>query len=996
MKKRISPILFLLGVLTLSLEIHPVTPEKISIICPKNPSFLETLASREVFRYVYLRTGALLPIVNEDSLTFGESSGIVIAGKDRELMRGLVDAKDLEPLGPQQFLLKTRPIGTRQLVLITGGDALGTLYGAYRLAEYLGVRFYLHGDMIPDEKVPLQLPGLNEKGKPLFSLRGIQPFHDFPEGPDWWNLDDYKAILSQLPKLRMNFIGLHTYPEGGPNAEPTTWIGLPGDFDGHGSVSFSYPASYQNTLRGNWGYRARKTGEFWFGGADLFNRDAYGADVMQDFLPSPESVADSNQVFDRTGSMLREAFSWARQLGIQTCIGTETPLTVPSILKERLKKMGKNPADPMVVEELYEGMFNRIVQTHGLDYYWLWTPEDWTWKGVSGREVEAVTTDMQAALTALQKVRAPFRMATCGWVLGPQNDRALFDKFLPKDVPVSCINREVGHAPIDPSFSKITGRSKWAIPWLEDDPALTSIQLWVGRMRRDAADALRYGCEGLIGIHWRTRVLGPAVSALAQASWDQTAWIHTLPQSKPRPSVAGPIGGKHVTYSASSFQGVDDAPLYHGMRVDVSGYRLGVPNGRYKVILKFAESQFDSPGRRTFGVEIQGQRVLDRLDIFARAGQNKPFIYETPDVTVTDRWLDIEFIPEIDVPSIAAIAIEGSGYSQKINCGGPAYQDYVADLPSSKPVFPPVADFYQDWAGIQFGGPAGPQAARIFERIDGDLPRPSDWVDGPGNLKPDLRPWDEVRKEYDFVEELAALRPTVEGLGNLERFDYWLDSFRYLKGMARVNCLWAEFNTAMEKARSEKAPAILKERTRELALPARIRLVQAVREVYGYLLALVSNSGEMGTVANWEQHIFPELLIKPGQELEKFFGEPLPKDAWPTSRYEGPTRIFVPTIRTAITAEEALALKVIVLSQKPPSQINLYWRTVGDQGFSRVPVGHIARGIYSALVPPVASSIKAIEYYVEAVPQQGKPVLFPVTAPEICQTVVIVPGERHQ
>ena len=45
---------------------------------------------------------------------------------------------------------------------------------------------------------------------PLFALRGIQPFHDFPEGPDWWNRDQYLAMIGQLPKLRMNFFGLHT------------------------------------------------------------------------------------------------------------------------------------------------------------------------------------------------------------------------------------------------------------------------------------------------------------------------------------------------------------------------------------------------------------------------------------------------------------------------------------------------------------------------------------------------------------------------------------------------------------------------------------------------------------------------------------------------------------------------------------------------------------------------------------------------------------------
>ena len=267
-------------------------------------------------------------------------------------------------------------------------------------------------------------------------------------------------------------------------------------------------------------------------------------------------------------------------------------------------------------------------------------------------------------------------------------------------------------------------------------------------------------------------------------------------------------------------------------------------------------------------------------------------------------------------------------------------------------------------------------------------------MDGPGNLKPDPRPWDEVSKEYDFVEEFASLRPLVKGSGNLERYDYWLNSFRYLKGMSRINCLWAEFNTAMEKARIEKDPAILKERMRESVLPARIRLVQSVREAYGYLLALVSNSGELGTVANWEQHNFPELLIKPGREMEKFLGEPVPKEAWPASKYEGPTRIFVPTIRTAITEGEALTLKINVLSEKLTSQISLYWRAVGDKGFNRVSVVHIGRGVHSAKLPPVPSSTIAIEYYVEAVPEQGNPVLFPVTAPEICQTIVVVPVAR--
>ena len=140
-----------------------------------------------------------------------------------------------------------------------------------------------------------------------------------------------------------------------------------------------------------------------------------------------------------------------------------------------------------MVRELYEGIFRRAAEAYPLDYYWFWTPEGWTWSGVKEEQIKATMDDLANAIAARAKVQAPFSLATCGWVLGPQQDRAMFDKVLPKDVAVSCINRQVGYTPVDAGFAEVHGRSKWAIPWLEDDPALTSPQLWAGRMRRDAA-----------------------------------------------------------------------------------------------------------------------------------------------------------------------------------------------------------------------------------------------------------------------------------------------------------------------------------------------------------------------------------------------------------------------------------------------------------------------------------------------------------------------------
>jgi hypothetical protein len=99
---------------------------------------------------------------------------------------------------------------------------------------------------------------------------------------------------------------------------------------------------------------------------------------------------------------------------------------------------------------------------------------------------------------------------------------------MPKDMPFSCINRGLGYTPVDIGFASIHDRPKWSIPWMEDDPSLLTTQLWAGRMRRDAFDSWKYGCDGLMGIHWRTRILAPTVSSLAKAAWECGSFTDTL------------------------------------------------------------------------------------------------------------------------------------------------------------------------------------------------------------------------------------------------------------------------------------------------------------------------------------------------------------------------------------------------------------------------------------------------------------------------------------
>ena len=792
---------FLAGLLALVTSTFATT-----IVLPAKSSRLQRLAAHEVRRYVYLRSGTLLPIASKQ----GNGDAIVLSTNTSLC----AEARDL---GPQSFVLKTVVTNGHTNLFMIGGDDLGLLYGAYRFAETLGVRFYLHGDVLPDVQVPFTIPQLNERSKPLFALRGIQPFHDFPEGPDWWSADDYKAIEAQLAKLRMNFIGLHTYPEGRPIAEPTVWIGKAGDFKNKGDVTFSYPSSYANTLRKGWGYeRQASTSEFSFGAADLFEVDGYGTEPMLGNCPEPKTPAECNNVFDHTAHMLRDAFEFAHELNIKTCVGTETPLTVPKSVKEHV---GASTS----AEAIYRGIFQRAAKAYPIDYYWLWTPENWTWRDVKPEQVVTTTNDLAVAYSALKKASVLFQLATCGWVLGPPSDRAMFGKILPNDVAISCINRQVGKTPIDVGFKNITNHSKWAIPWLEDDGALTSPELWASRMRRDAADALDYGCDGLMGIHWRTRVLSPNVGALAQGMWTRPA---------------------------------------------------------------------------------------------------------------------------------------------NTNCD----------------------EFYRDWAEHEFGPEVAEAAATIFTRVDGHLPRPTDWTNGPGGLRPDTRPWEKVENEFWYVDAFATLAPKVTVKGNRERYDYWNHQFQYMKATAKLRCAWHQFNQVMQVVRGISDAGEKAKVARETALPARELMIERLNNVYHHLLATVSTKGEMGVVANWEEHIFPELIIKPGAELEKILGEQLSPEYLPKKTYSGELRVIVPTARSLVNAGEKLEIKAIVLSQEPVKSVALNWRELGARGFKQTALKHLARGVYVAHLPTAKNDF---EYFVETRTESGAS-MFPATAPEVPQTVVVL------
>jgi hypothetical protein len=520
------------------------------IVCPASPSRPELTAAKEIRRYIYLRTGSLPPISRGAKVPQDSSNYIVVGRKDRAIINNaLSGTKHLSgsrSLKAQEYLLASISKDNRSLAVITGGGNFGTLYAAYGFCEKLGVRFYLHGDVIPDDPFTdwAAIKHLNESQKPHFKIRGLNPWGSHPQGIDIWRVDDWKSVISQLAKLKMNFIGIHGYPEFWQmdQQEPTVWVGFPEDVNPDGTVKAAPPSRFFNTqLPLHWGMGGPKnTSKYHFGAAMIYDRDDWGSVLTQDVTPFPKTRTESVKVFNKAGEYYKKVFTYAKSMGLKTATGTTTPLMLPKSVLGRMKKLGyklkydtdihvyrghtRYDVDPKLTAKIYEGIFKRIMKTHPLDYYWFWTDESWRFKP---NLVAETVKDMQIGVKTGKAMKVPFKFASTGWIVGPKGDGTLFHKEMPKDFIMSSIGMKFIAEPIEPEYAKMPGREKWPIVWLTKWDHVNQTQFWVKNMKRAADDAKKYKTEGLIGLTWKTRNIAPNIAALAQLQWRSEDW--TIP-----------------------------------------------------------------------------------------------------------------------------------------------------------------------------------------------------------------------------------------------------------------------------------------------------------------------------------------------------------------------------------------------------------------------------------------------------------------------------------
>ena len=379
-------LLALLHAQTLVAAQHPLgPPEEISIALAGEK---HRLAAKELRRVVYAATGRLPAIGGLELLREGEGEGegegpasepgtVLVLGRLDQLGGELRGALGPIAADPEAHLVWSAATTPRHLIVLGGSTDGAVLHAAYTAAERLfGARFLLSGDVIPRLPRGHRLAVARHALSPRFASRGLQPFHDFAVGPDWWSLDDFKMVLAQQRRMKQNFIGFHSYPFAGGSsmarvsasgdplagkAEPLAWVGRASDLNADGSVKASgaYPAFWRTTGDDGWGLAPRNTSSYVAGASLLFPRDCYGSPA-QEGVCVPESPDEAAAVINAAATLFGSALDFARSLGITSAIGTQVPLQKPPGLTS---------------EEAWEGMFTRIDKLIKPDIYWHWTSE---------------------------------------------------------------------------------------------------------------------------------------------------------------------------------------------------------------------------------------------------------------------------------------------------------------------------------------------------------------------------------------------------------------------------------------------------------------------------------------------------------------------------------------------------------------------------------------------------------------------------------------------
>jgi hypothetical protein len=417
--------------------------------------------------------------------------------------------------GSESYSISMRP----EALVFSAASEQALLYAVFDFLERQGVFFGIDGESYPFEPVrQLVLPPADRpwNAAPRFGTRGLLPWPDFLNCISVYNEEDFRAYFDAMLRMRFNTFGMHVYTGADQWAESY----LSFEFAGAGHLAF-----LDTTATNRWGYLPQRTSRFTMGAADFYDGEVFGSDATR-FGRNPWETAEL------THAMLQKAFAYAKKLGIRTGIGFEPyqipdeilralpPEAKPAAQAERQQPGPRFDIESVTSRDLLETRLGQLLEAYPeVDYVWLWEDEQMNWESRKANEPLSVTPFLQAH-DYLRRHAPDKKLVLSGWG-GVSRHFESFHKRLPMDIVFACLSDSLGWDPVSEAFGRLEGRERWPIPWLEDDPSMWLPQFHVHRFERDMNLAESYGCQGLVGIHWRHRIVDPTAGYQARFSWDR-------------------------------------------------------------------------------------------------------------------------------------------------------------------------------------------------------------------------------------------------------------------------------------------------------------------------------------------------------------------------------------------------------------------------------------------------------------------------------------------
>jgi hypothetical protein len=304
---------------------------RVRVELPANAAPSLRLAAAEISRY-FADMGITTRAARAEIVRAGAGGG------PADLAVALAAADPSDAAAP--FFSLGGAAGPAPRLLVGGSDAQHVLFGAYALLERLGCTFTSAGATVPPVApdalaLAAALAAAPVRQAPAFTTRGLQPFHDFTEGPDWHGEDESKRLAEAILSMKGNVLAYHTYPL----VEPAVWVGLNSSILPGGNVTSdgAYATRWATTLevsdgQTTWGYNPLPTSEMGYGASQLFEHDCFGHETVSgdaSLCPIPTTPAASAELFNRVGAYWQKVFAHSHALGIKNVLGTEMPLAIP-------------------------------------------------------------------------------------------------------------------------------------------------------------------------------------------------------------------------------------------------------------------------------------------------------------------------------------------------------------------------------------------------------------------------------------------------------------------------------------------------------------------------------------------------------------------------------------------------------------------------------------------------------------------------------------------